>query len=80
MDERGLEVTSNHEMSMTGLGLGRLGFSPNEIEAEPNAMVKTEPHARKKISWRDKILGKNMGVHRSVRGRRSNGLFGRLGR
>ena len=58
MDERGLEVTSNHEMSMTGLGLSRLGFSPNEIEAEPNAMVKTEPHVRKKIPGVIKSLGK----------------------
>jgi hypothetical protein len=46
------------KMFMTGLGLSRLGFSPNEIEAEPNAMVGTEPHVRKKIPGVIKSLGK----------------------
>jgi len=39
----------NHEIFTTGLNLSRLGLTPNEIEAELNAVVGSEPHMRKKI-------------------------------
>ena len=48
---------------MTGLNLSRLGLSPNEIEAELNAVVGREPHMRRKIpgvikSWGDMVAGR----------------------
>ena len=39
----------NHEMFMACLSLSRLGLTPNEIEAELFAVVRSEPHMRKKI-------------------------------
>ena len=45
-------------MFMIGLTLSRLGLSPNEIEAELNAVVGTEPHMRKRIPGVTKILAK----------------------
>ena len=48
----------NHELFMTGLNLSRLGLSPNEIEAELNAVVSGEPHMRKKVPGVIKSLGR----------------------
>jgi hypothetical protein len=39
----------HRETFMTGLNLSRLGLSPNEIEAELNAVVGSEPHMKRKI-------------------------------
>jgi len=55
---RSMKEGRNHEIFMTGLNLSRLGLSPNEIEAELNAMVGTEPHMRKKIPGVLKSLGR----------------------
>jgi hypothetical protein len=46
---RSITEGRNHEIFMTGLNLGRLGLSPNEIEAELNAVVGSEPHMKRKI-------------------------------
>ena len=46
------------KMFMIGLTLSRLGLSPNEIEAELNAVVGTEPHMRKRIPGVIKSLQK----------------------
>jgi hypothetical protein len=53
-----MKMGRNHEIFMTGLNLSRLGLSRNEIEAELNAVVGSEPHMRKKIP----------GVIKSLRG------------
>lgn len=37
----------NHELCMTGLNLGRLGLSPNEIATELNAAVGSDPRMQK---------------------------------
>jgi hypothetical protein len=46
---RSMTEGRNHEMFVTGLNLSRLGLSPNEIEAELNAVVGSEPHMKRKI-------------------------------
>ena len=46
---RSMKEGRNHEIFMTGLNLSRLGLSTNEIEAELNAAVGSEPHMRKKV-------------------------------
>jgi hypothetical protein len=55
---RSMNEGRNHEMFMTGLNLSRLGLSPNEIEAELNAVVGTEPHMKKKVPGVIKSLGR----------------------
>ncbi len=55
---RSMTEGRNHEIFMAGLNLSPLGLSPNEIEAELNAVVGREPHMRKKIP----------GVMKSLRG------------
>jgi len=45
-------------MFMTGLTLGRLGPSPNEIEAELKRGGWNRAAYAQKDSWRDKILAK----------------------
>ena len=55
---RSMNEGRNHEMFMTGLNLSRLGLSPNEIEAELNAVVGSEPHMRRKIPGVIKSLGR----------------------
>jgi len=55
---RSMNEGRNHEIFRTGLNLGRLGLSPNEIEAELNAVVGREPHMRKKIPGVIKSLRK----------------------
>jgi hypothetical protein len=48
----------NHEIFMVGLNLSQLGLTPNEIEAELNAVVGREPHMRKKVPGVIKSMGR----------------------
>jgi hypothetical protein len=56
---RSMNEGRNHEIFMTGVNLSRLGLSPNQIEAELNAVVGREPHMRRKIPRVTKSLGRH---------------------